>query len=63
MSNQASVEPMKKSTKLILVGILTIITVIITGEISDAMGVVFGLEQLGLASMAGIIGSMKLLAQ
>lgn len=56
------IAPMKQSTRMILVGILTILTIVIAGEISDAIGVAFGLEQLGLAGITGIIGSLKLLA-
>lgn len=53
---------MKQSTRLILVGILTIFTIVVAGELSDALGVAFGLEQLGLASITGVIGAFKLLA-
>ncbi len=53
---------MKKSTKLLITGILTILTIVIAGEIFDAIGVKFGFEQASLTGIAGIIGSIKLLA-
>jgi hypothetical protein len=54
--------PLKQSARMLVIGLLIILTIIVTGEISDAIGVTFGLEQLGLASVVGLIGSLKLLA-
>ena len=53
---------MKKSTKLLVTGVLTVVTIVLSGEMFDAMGLHYGLEQLGLSGLVGIIGSFKLLA-
>ena len=65
MTEQSTVDchpAMKKSTKLLISGVLTMITIVIAGETFDAIGVKFGLEQLGLSGLAGMIGSFKLLS-
>ncbi len=56
------VPAVKKSTKLLIAGVLTVLTVVLAGAVFDAIGVAFGLEQLGLVAAAGVVGALKLLA-
>lgn len=56
------VPAVKKSTKLLIAGVITILTVVLAGELFDIIGVAFGLEQLGLVAAAGVVGALKLLA-
>lgn len=51
---------MKSSTRLLLTGVLTGLTVILAGELFDALGVMYGPTQAGLSGLAGVVGSMKL---
>lgn len=52
----------KKSTKVALTGLLSVILVCAAGIIFNLFGVNFGPEQAGLTGVAGVIGSLKLLA-
>lgn len=51
---------MKTSTKMILTGLLSLMTIVIVGEMFDAIGVAFGPVQAGFSAFAGIIGSLRL---
>ena len=51
---------MKASAKLMLSGLLTGLTVILAGELFDALGVLYGPAQAGLSGAAGIVGSIRL---
>lgn len=56
------VPAVKKSTKLLIAGVVMILTVVLAGELFDAIGVAFGLEQITLTAAAGVVGALKLLA-
>lgn len=60
MPAHINTKPMKSSTKLLLTGILTVITIVLAGELFDAIGVIYGPTQAGLSGIAGIVGSFKL---
>lgn len=60
MLAQSQPAKMKASTKLLLTGILTCITVVLAGELFDAIGVLYGPAQAGLSGLAGVAGSMRL---
>ncbi len=53
---------MKASTKIIIMGVLSILTIVGSGELFDMLGVVFGPTEAGLTAIAGAIGSFKLLS-
>ncbi len=60
MSAQTDPCKMKASTKLLLTGLLTGLTIVIAGELFDALGVMYGPAQAGLSGLAGIAGSVRL---
>jgi hypothetical protein len=51
---------MKASAKLMLTGLVTGLTVILAGELFDAIGVLYGPAQAGLSGLAGVVGSVRL---
>jgi hypothetical protein len=51
---------MKSSTKLLISGFITGMTVILAGELFDAIGVLYGPAQAGLSGLAGLVGSVRL---
>ncbi len=51
---------MNASTKLLVSGLLTGLTVVLAGELFDAVGVMYGPAQAGLSGLAGVVGSFRL---
>lgn len=56
------VQPIKRSTKVALTGILMTLLIISAGFIFNTFGVNYGAEQAGLTGLVGIIASLKLLS-
>lgn len=58
----ASDQPIKRSTKVALTGILMTLLVVFAGTLFNTFGVNYGAEQAGLTGIVGIIASLKLLS-
>ena len=61
MPTQSQVH-IKKSTKVALTGLLSVVLVCAAGALFNLFGINFGPEQAGLTGVAGVIGSLKLFA-
>ncbi len=62
MPAQPDTIKMKASTKLLVSGLLTGLTIVLAGELFDAIGVMYGPAQAGLSGLAGVAGSFRLFA-
>lgn len=62
MPAQPDTIKMTASTKLLVSGLLTGLTIVLAGELFDAIGVMYGPAQAGLSGLAGVAGSFRLFA-